>query len=473
MNLDRGTILHGRYRIVDILGEGGMGAVYRAVDENLGVEVALKENFFTSDEYARQFHREATILAGMRHPNLPRVTDHFVIENQGQYLVMDYMEGEDLRERIERTGILPEDEVIVLGVAICDALTYMHERELSVLHRDIKPGNVKVTPAGEVSLVDFGLAKIVEGNRETTPGARAMTPGYSPPEQYGTARTDPRTDIYSLSATLYEALTGAVPEDGLSRVMEQKALTPVRKRNPEISRRLAQVLEKALAVKPEDRYQNAADFKRALISATRGSTRKRVIDGGLTVAPPPASISSSYDGPGAVAELPDPAPEAPFHVSAELAASVPFPRPQRRRFQRVGLILILVLGTLIGASAGIFVFLPELSAQALALIAPSGVEGEGVNQVTQAPGGLSTPGLSLGLASPAATPTPSRTATVVDSGFPDDTPLPNIILEPVQTITPTPTPDCYPARRWGRSDRFCLRPHRHPPGLVDEYGWQR
>jgi serine/threonine protein kinase len=356
MNLDRGTLLHNRYRIVDILGEGGMGAVYRAVDENLGVEVALKENFFTSEEYARQFHREATILASMRHPNLPRVTDHFVIDNQGQYLVMDYMQGEDLRERIERTGILPEDEVIVLGVAICDALTYMHERELSVLHRDIKPGNVKVTPAGEVSLVDFGLAKIVEGNRETTPGARAMTPGYSPPEQYGTARTDPRTDIYSLGATLYEALTGAVPEDGLSRVMEQKALTPVRKRNPDVSRRLAQVLEKALAVKPEERYQTAVDFKRALISATRGSTRKRVIDGGLTVSPPPPLVPTSLDGLEDFADLPDPEPEAPFPISADLSASVPALRPSRTRFRRIGLLIVLLLGTLIGASAGFLCF---------------------------------------------------------------------------------------------------------------------
>jgi hypothetical protein len=377
---------------------------------------------------------------------LPRVTDHFVIENQGQYLVMDYMEGEDLRERIERQGILPEDEVIVLGVAICDALTYMHERELSVLHRDIKPGNVKVTPAGEVSLVDFGLAKIVEGNRETTPGARAMTPGYSPPEQYGTARTDPRTDIYSLGATLYEALTGAVPEDGLSRVMEQKALTPVRKRNPEISRRLAQVLEKALAVKPEDRYQTALDFRRALISATRGSTRKRVIDGGLTVSPPPASLPSSFDGHGEVVNMPDPEPEAPFAVSAELAASVPLPPRPRRRFRRVGLILVLLFGTLVGVSTGFLVFLPELSAQALALIAPSAAEGEGLVQTTTAASGSSsTQGSGLGnVATLSATPTPTQTAVATEAGFPEDTPVPNIIIKPVQTITPTPTPTATP-----------------------------
>ncbi len=445
MNLDRGTILHGRYRIVDILGEGGMGAVYRAIDENLGVEVALKENFFTSEEYARQFHREATILAGMRHPNLPRVTDHFVIENQGQYLVMDYMEGEDLRERIERTGILPEDEVIVLGIAICDALTYMHERELSVLHRDIKPGNVKVTPTGEVSLVDFGLAKIVEGNRETTPGARAMTPGYSPPEQYGTARTDPRTDIYSLGATLYEALTGAVPEDGLSRVMEQKDLTPLRKRNPEISRRLAQVIEKSLAVKPEDRYQTAADFKRALISATRGSTRKRVIDGGLTVSPPPAASSVPLDRVKDLADLPAPEPQAPFPVSSELSASVPVRRPPRRT-RRFGLLVVLFLGALIGAGAGVYVFLPEVSNQALGWILPSAARGESLPETPLVVfGGSVTPGLQLAIAATSTpTPTTERPLPTETPEPPPATPLPEATPEAFLAITTAPTPTAIP-----------------------------
>ena len=154
MTLERGSLLNRRYRIVEILGQGGMAAVYRAIDENLGVEVALKENLFTTDEYARQFRREAVILANLRHPNLPRVTDHFVIEQQGQYLVMDYIEGEDLRQRMERIGSLPEQDVIIIGVALCDALTYLHSRSPQVLHRDIKPGNVKITPSGQIFLVD-------------------------------------------------------------------------------------------------------------------------------------------------------------------------------------------------------------------------------------------------------------------------------------------------------------------------------
>src|SRR5512143_2718578 len=128
MTMERGSLLNKRYRIVEILGQGGMASVYRAVDENLGVDVAVKENLFTTDEYARQFRREAVILANLRHPNLPRVTDHFAIENQGQYLVMDYIEGEDLRQRLDRLGALPDEEVIVLGAAICEALAYLHSR---------------------------------------------------------------------------------------------------------------------------------------------------------------------------------------------------------------------------------------------------------------------------------------------------------------------------------------------------------
>lgn len=265
-----------------------MGAVYKVRDENLGVLVAVKENLFTTEEYARQFRMEATILASLRHPNLTRVTDHFE-EGDGQYLVMDFIEGEDLRDRMDRVGILDEEEIITIGRAICEALTYLHTRIPTILHRDIKPGNVRIAPNGQVFLVDFGLAKIVEGSQLTMTGARAMTPGYSPPEQYGTARTDARSDIYSLGATLYSAVTGSLPEDGLARAMNQVTLTPVRKLNPKVSRKLANVIEKALSVHPDERYQNAEDFQKALIGA-RGVSRKQQNQEPLTVAPPPSAI---------------------------------------------------------------------------------------------------------------------------------------------------------------------------------------
>ncbi len=292
MTIERDSLLINRYRILEILGQGGMGSIYRAEDENLGVHVAVKENLFTSDEYARQFRREAVILANLRHPNLPRVTDHFVIDGEGQYLVMDFIDGQDLRERIDIQGLLSDVDAVILGMAVCEALTYLHSRQPQVVHRDIKPGNIKITPGGKVILVDFGLAKVNQDNQVTTTGARAMTPGYSPPEQYGTARTDPRSDIYSSGASLYMAVTGELPEDALARAMGQIDLTPVRKHNSKVSRRLAAVIEKSMAVRPEQRYQTAEEFKRAL-GNTRVITGRRVAKEATLIAAMQAEANSS------------------------------------------------------------------------------------------------------------------------------------------------------------------------------------
>ena len=265
--LENGYLLNQRYRICDILGQGGMGAVYRAIDENLDVTVAVKENSFYSEEYARQFQREAQILAALRHPNLPRVFDYFVIDQQGQYLVMDYIEGEDLRQWMSREESISEIEVIQIGIEICDALIYLHSRAPSITHRDIKPGNIKITSTGEVILVDFGLVKISGDKEITTTAARAMTPGYSPPEQYGDAPTDHRSDIFSLGATLYAALAGYLPEDSLSRATGKEQLTPLRHYNPEVSRKTSNAIHKALELHYENRWQSAQDFREALIDA--------------------------------------------------------------------------------------------------------------------------------------------------------------------------------------------------------------
>lgn len=312
MTLERGSRLFNRYRIKEILGQGGMGAIYRAEDENLGVDVAVKENLFTSEEFERQFRREAVILANLRHPNLPRVTDHFVLEGQGQYLVMDFIEGEDLRERIDRQGLLSDKEAVILGTAICDALTYLHSFQPQIVHRDIKPGNVKITPSGKIQLVDFGLAKFAQGSQATTTGARAMTPGYSPPEQYGTARTDPRSDIYSLGATLYMSLTGFLPEDALARAMGQIELTQIRTHNSKVSRRLAAVVEKAMEIRPEHRYQSAEEFKKALITSRVITDRSSIKDptlspaggaGAGSLVPESAGLGGSNLGMGEAAAI--------------------------------------------------------------------------------------------------------------------------------------------------------------------------
>jgi Tol biopolymer transport system component len=360
MILERGTLLIGRYRIVEVLGQGGMGSVYRAMDENLGVEVAVKDNLFTTEEYARQFRREAQILASLRHPNLPRVTDHFVINGQGQYLVMDYIEGEDLRQRMDREGLLGDDEVIVIGAAICDALAYLSSLNPIVVHRDIKPGNVKITPQGQIYLVDFGLAKVVQGSEATSTGARAMTPGYSPPEQYGTARTDPRSDIFSLGATLYAALGGTIPEDALARAMDHVELTPVRTRNPNVSRRLAAVIERSLALKPDDRYQSPEDFKLALLNARSTSRRRLGENWQPPLATPERGARGEYVLPPVVVGAPVSTGAAPFTPDSleEEARPAPDTGAARRRARRAlllavgALLLVALLGWALGLGRG-------------------------------------------------------------------------------------------------------------------------
>ncbi len=418
MTLERGTLLHKRYRIVEILGQGGMGSVYRAMDENLGVEVALKENLFTTDEYSRQFRLEAVILANLRHPNLTRVTDHFVIGEQGQYLVMDYIDGEDLRQRMERTGFIPEEDAIQIGAAVCEALAYLHTRKPPILHRDVKPGNVKITPEGQIFLVDFGLAKVMQGSQATTTGARAMTPGYSPPEQYGTARTDARTDVYSLGATLYAALCGIIPEDGLARAMDNAQLTPLRKRNAKVSRRLAAVIEKAMAVRPEDRFQNAEEFKKALLSA---STKTQRQNGDYTVSPPPPVMEGEDEPqPSLAVELARP-------VTGQIVEADP-PPPSRPRKKRrglgcwgVGLLLLLLAAGGIVAAVRINPDLPsKLSPALLGWLQPT-----------------ATPTLQ-----PTATATPTAviaTGTLAATGMPTLTPTPTQTDVPTPSMTPTPT----------------------------------
>ena len=267
MPLQINNLIKERYKIIKVLGHGGMSSVYMAFDENIQIPVAIKENLVLSENFSIQFKKEATILATLRHPNLPRVSDYFHIPGQGQYLVMDYIDGEDLRERIEREENLSEKEVIIIGLLICDALMYLHNLSPKVIHRDIKPGNIRITPEGNIILVDFGLVKVMDIDQNTATGARAMTPGYSPPEQYGRGTTDERSDVYSLGATLYAALTGLIPEESLNRLSGKEKLTPISKHRKAISEKFDKVIQKALEIDPENRFQSAEDLYMALLDA--------------------------------------------------------------------------------------------------------------------------------------------------------------------------------------------------------------
>jgi serine/threonine protein kinase len=417
--LELGSLLHNRYHIVEILGQGGMGSVYRAVDENLGVDVAVKENLFTTEDYARQFRLEAVILANLRHAHLPRVTDHFVIAEQGQYLIMDYIDGEDLRDRMERNGPISEEEAILIGAAMCDALQYLHTRNPSIIHRDLKPGNVRISKDGHIYLVDFGLAKLVKAGQATTTGARAMTPGYSPPEQYGTARTGPRTDIYSLGATLYAALTGTIPEDGLARAVDNVELVPLREYNPKVSRKLAAAIEKAMAVHPEDRFQSAQEFGQALLNSKSNTQRQ---DGEIVIAPPPQSPGSEDNGKLAH-EIPDDIGNGP-------TPPPPSKSPRKPHWARRWVFLSFFLLTIVVAVGSILIFWSPITKALLG------------NLITSTP----TSSIALAIDTPAAqletSLQPSATQSKPPSLSPSSTFTRTLLpsLTPFQTPTPTETP---------------------------------
>jgi serine/threonine protein kinase len=266
--LSTGQVLNNRYRIVKLLGQGGFGAVYRAWDTSFEMACALKENIETTPEAQRQFVREARMLRNIKHPNLPLVADYFLLPGQGQYLVMDYVEGEDLQEKLSAAGgPLPEAQVVAWMAQICDALAYLHTQNPPIIHRDIKPANIKITPQGQAVLVDFGIAKVYDPHLKTTMGARAVTPGYSPPEQYGAGVTDARTDIYALGATLYTLLTGQLPLESVQRTVGQQMPTP-RVLNPRLSTQTEAAIIKALQVVPEQRHQSAAALRLALGKST-------------------------------------------------------------------------------------------------------------------------------------------------------------------------------------------------------------
>lgn len=266
------TILQGRYRILHQLGQGGMGAVYEAVDERLDTTVALKETLFTDERLRKQFEKEARLLARMHHPALPRVSDHFS-ENSGQFLVMQFIAGDDLSEMLaHRRGPFPADQVLTWADQLLDALDYLHTQEPPIIHRDIKPQNLKLTARGQVILLDFGLAKgqVSEVSRVTTSASIfGYTPNYAPLEQVQGLGTDVRSDIYSLSATLYHLITGVKPPDALTRAAaivngQSDPLMPANEVQQTVSPQLAALLQRGMAQNREQRFSSAAQMRKAL-----------------------------------------------------------------------------------------------------------------------------------------------------------------------------------------------------------------
>jgi serine/threonine protein kinase len=430
MPLDTGEVIQDRYRVVEQIAQGGFGAIYRAWDLNLRRPCALKFNLESSPEAQKQFAREATMLANLRHLNLARVTDYFILPGQGQYLVMDYVEGEDLQEKINQAGgALPEAQVVPWIEQVNDAISYLHSQAPPIIHRDIKPANIKITPQGVVKLVDFGIAKIYYAGQKTTIGAQAVTPGYSPPEQYGKGQTDARTDIYALGATLYAAVTGHTPVESLQRQTGQPLPSP-HYFNPVISPHIEAAILQAMQISPDLRYQTAVEFKTALHESQAGIQVAPILPTQVSPSPPAAQ-------PGVV--------------------GAPAIQPQSKKrpswLLPIAAALVLICAFSIAMGYGLLTYLPT-SSQAtetqlaiflfrtqteLALIPSDTPE-----TTFDTPHWTSTPTTKVDTITTTATPTFTSTA------LPTKTPTPTPTPSPVPTVPPVatwyPCAGLYPSR---------------------------
>ncbi|MBS6395818.1 MAG: serine/threonine protein kinase [Clostridiales bacterium] len=271
--LETGELVNGRYRILHKIGQGGMSVVYLAKDELENRQWAVKE---VRREGVQDFRvveqgliTETNMLKRLHHPNLPHIVD--VIENEDRFLiVMEYIEGISLKDKLAGAGALLQTDVIRWGVQLCDVLDYLHGQRPPIIYRDLKPANIMLKPGGDVKLIDFGTAREYKtGNQEDT--INIGTVGYAAPEQYGgMGQSDARTDIYCLGVTLYQLVTGKNPCEPPYLVL------PIRHWNPALSPELEQIILKCTEIDPADRYQSAAEVSAALGSIGGAGDRETV-----------------------------------------------------------------------------------------------------------------------------------------------------------------------------------------------------
>ena len=420
MTLRTGQVLQNRYRIVAQLGQGGMGAVYRAWDTRLEVSVALKEmvpqpglDAQTLAGLSRQFQQEAQILARLNHPHLVRVGDFFE-EGGNTYLVMDLVEGESLAGVISRSGALPESMVLKWADQLLDALTYCHSQ--GIIHRDIKPQNVIIRPDGRAVLVDFGLVKLWDPrDPHTRTAMRGMgTPEYAPPEQYDVTagHTDPRSDIYSLGATLYQALTGYAPPTATMRVASPGDFRPPRALNPSMTSRTEAVVLRATELQIDRRFATAREMAMAL----RGQIP-------MPVPMPAVGLPAAQQAAG----------QAPARVR-------PAPVPRRKRtpawlWVLGGLAAVVVVA---GITAAVFILMGGGGLGALGSGQPTATVVTVQDDEEPTPSATPSP-----KSTPSATPLPSPTDVPEPSPMPSQTPEPTATFTPVPP-TPTDTPEPSP-----------------------------
>jgi serine/threonine-protein kinase len=392
MELSSGFLLKDRYLIKELLGKGGMGAVYLAEDQALDQLVAVKSNLNPGEQSQRQFEVEARLLAKLRHPNLPLVFDHFIID-EVQYLVMDYIPGENLSQWLKDEGAQAVYKVLEWAEQISGALSYLHSQDPPVIHRDIKPANLKITPAGQIVLVDFGIAKA--SSEHTTVGAQGYTPGYAPPEQYGEAVTGPYSDQYSFAATLYALLTGSPPPESVDIMLGEKALTSARVYATNIPVHVDFAIRKAMSPEPDMRFANVGEFFTALTDPAALAD--------VTLRPGTDTIEALSESP----------------TIAKPATTPPQPAAPKKKGRPLLWIGLLVAGAVVIGGGALVAAL--LGGSGLFASAPTATQS--LPQVI-----------------------PTNTPPKVDEPEPEivetatEAPTPTTILEPTATFTPSPEP---------------------------------
>lgn len=437
-----GQTIGGRYRIEELLGQGGMSAVYRAADPNLRRTVAVKvihPHLSNNEEFVHRFEEEAAAVAQLRHPNIIQVYD-FNHDSGVYYMVMEYIAGESLLQRLDRIAKagrrLPFLEVLRYGIHLCDAVDYAHKR--SMIHRDIKPANIMLDLNGQAILMDFGIAKILGGQQHTATGAVIGTALYMSPEQIRSERFDHRTDIYSSGVTLFEMVAGQPPykaEAAMTLMMMHlnQPIPDLRKLRPGVPEDIAGIVEKAMAKEPRDRFQSAAEMAavmRRMLIALGGSTQmtgaaSRVVQ--LNDSAARSSASPSVAASAVVADAP--------RVSAPARESGAIPGPRHRGLLAAGCLAILLAALCLFGSGAVLYnqFFP-----------PAEVDFSGT-QAVFASTQTSVMGTRIALTLPSAVPTfvESPTPAVSEESPPPLAPTIPAVLDTAlapTAVAPTPIP---------------------------------
>lgn len=443
----------GSYEIITAIGQGGMARIYKGFHAQLNRYTAIKVVHWglqEDPEFTERFRREAQAIAILRHPNIVQIFD-FGQHTSGYYMVMEFIEGSDLaiilRQYRDRKELFPRDKTIRVIRDVAAALDYAHSR--GVIHRDIKPSNIMITPDGQPILTDFGLVMLPTHKSQATIGNTFGTPHYVAPEQaISSAAAVSASDIYSLGVILYEIATGLLPFDDESPLsVALKHISdvppPPSSINPNLSPDVEEVILRALAKDPTDRFATAGD----LASALEMSWSEGAVATGKGRKSPPPVLPAGVPAPAAVPSitLPNSAAVAPVGVTPELVQS----KPQARKRGGIGWWPLALGGVFIGliGAWGLFSFFNSSSAQlaptpttVVVVVATEEPTATATATSTPSPAPTATPLVPTATPIPSDTPTPESTATpsATHTPEPTSTPTPTLTATPTQTFTPIP-----------------------------------